>query len=143
MLRKLFGGGGPAPSLPIHPEDAELVSDADVAWWSSVTLRELKRFAAENPVVRSVFVTSHMKYGGASKAAALGNAIRSVPRFYGTIEEREDSDPGLTPDDVALPWILKKRVDDGILIGEIKKAELRHSSSMNALVRRLIRDGKI
>jgi len=143
LLRKLFGRGRPVPFLPVHPADEALVSDADLAWWRSVTLWELKKFEREDAASRVVFIRSHVKYGRATKEAAVGKAMRSLPTFYGTLEQREAGLSDLAPDDAPLPWILRKRVDDGIVMGEVRKADLSRSSSMNAVIRRLICDGKI
>ena len=143
FLRELFGRGRPVPFLPVHPTDEALVGDADVAWWSSVTLWELKKYEREDAASRVVLIRSYMKYCRATKEAAAGKAMRSLPTFYGTLEQREAGLLDLAPDDAPLPWILRKRVDDAIVMGEVRKAELSRSSSMNALIRRLIRDGKI
>jgi len=143
LLRKLFGRGRPVPFLPVHPADEALVSDADVAWWSSVTLWELKKYEREDAASRMFLARSHIKYGRATKKAAVGKAMRFLPSFYGTLEQREAGLPDLAPDDAPLPWILRKRVDDAIIMGEVRKADLNRSSSMNALIRRLIRDGKV
>jgi hypothetical protein len=143
LLRKLFGGGQSVPFFPVHPDDEALVGEADVAWWRGVTLWELKKYERNDTASRVVLVRSHMKYGQATKEAAEAKAMRALPSFYGTIEQREAGLGDLDPDDAPLPWILRKRVDDAIVIGEVRQAELSRSSSMNALIRRLIRDGKI
>jgi hypothetical protein len=143
LLRKLFGRGQPVPLLPVDPADEVLVSDADLSWWSSVTLWELKKFERDDAASREVLIRSHIKYGRATKEAAVSAAMRSLPTFYGTLEQRERGLSHLAPDDAPLPWILRKRIDDAIVMGEIRKTDLSRSSSMNALVRRLIRDGKI
>ena len=143
LLGKLFGRGQPVPLLPVHPDDEALVSDADVAWWRSVTLWELKKRERDDAASRTVLVRSYMKYARDTKEGAVGRAMRSLPTFYGTLEQRQAGLSDLAPDDAPLPWILRKRVDDAIVMGEIRQADQSRSSSMNALIRRLIRDGKM
>lgn len=143
LLDKLLGGGGPAPELPIHPEDQDLVHATDTEWWSSVTLRKLKKLEAEDLASRGAFANGLMKYGGASKEVAVRRALLSMPWFYRNLEEREVDTLKLAGEDAGLPWILKGRIVDAIMTGDIKKSDLDKSSSMNALIRRLIRAGSI
>ena len=79
LLGKLFGRGQPVPFLPVHPADEGLVSDADLSWWRSVTLWELKKFERDDAASREVLIRSHVKYGRATKEAAVGRAMRAVP----------------------------------------------------------------
>lgn len=142
-LGKLFGIGKAAPELPVHPEDRDLVSDADAGWWQGVTIRKLKMFRKEDVASRVVLIDGQMKYGGMTKEAARRHAMRTLPWFYGSLEERGDETLGLASEDAGLPWVLKNRVVEAIMVGDIKKGDLGKSSSMNALIRRLIREGRI
>lgn len=140
---KLFQIGKAAPDLPVHPDDRDLISETDAVWWLGVTVRKLKLFRKEDAASRVVLIDSQMKYGGMTKEAARRHAMRTLPWFYGSLEERGDESLGLAPEDAALPWVLKNRVVEAIMVGDIKKGDLGKSSSMNALIRRLIREGRI
>ncbi len=80
---------------------------------------------------------------GVSEENALRHATRSLPWYYGKLEVRENKALNLTSDDAGLPWILKERVINAVMAGKIKKQDLEQSSSINALIRRLIRAGEI
>ena len=143
LLNLIFGRGKLAPSVAVHPEDADLVGDEDTAWWRTLPLRKFKQFQKEVTASRVTLISYQMKYGAIPQEVAARNALRSLPRFYGTLEERAVGASDLASEDLPLPWALKKRVDDAILIGEVRKSDLAKSSSMNALIRRLIREGRI
>ena len=143
LLDLLFWRGKPAPSLPVHPEDADLVGDSDTKWWATLALRKFKQFQRESTASRVALISQQMKLGAIPEEVARRNALRALPRFYGTLEERAANADHLESEDLPLPWILKKRVDDAIIFGDVKKSELTKCSSMNALVRRLIREGRI
>lgn len=46
FLRNLFGTSQPAPELPMHPDDKELVTDNDRQWY------EIESASSMNPLVR-------------------------------------------------------------------------------------------
>ena len=143
LFGKLFQIGKAAPDLPVHPDDRDLISETDAGWWQGVTVRKLELFRREDAASRVVLINSQMKYGGMTKEAARRHSMRTLPWFYGSLEERGDESLGLAPEDAGLPWVLKNRVVEAIMVGDIKKGDLRKSSSMNALIRRLVREGRI
>ena len=143
LFKKLFGRGEPAPALPIHREDQDLVSEADTAWWNTMTLKELAQIEKDDTASRLVIITYQMEDKGKPEEAAVRHAMRSLPWYYGELEERENKILNLASDDAGLPWILKERVVEAVLAGKIKKEDLEQSSSVNALVRRLMRAGSI
>ena len=69
--------------------------------------------------------------------------MRSLPWFYGKLEERENESLNLVSDDAGLPWILKGRIVEAVLAGKINKENLEQASSANALIRRLVRAGNL
>lgn len=143
LFKKLFGGGEPAPALPIHREDQDLVSEADTAWWNTMTLKELAQIEKDDTASRLVIIIDQMEDKGQPEEAAVRHATRSLPWYYGKLEERENKILNLVSDDAGLPWILKGRIVQAVLAGKIRKDDLTQLSSANALIRRLIRGGSI
>ena len=48
FFKKLFGSSQPAPDLPVHPDDKDLITDYDIKWWKSLTLDDLKAFQEQD-----------------------------------------------------------------------------------------------
>ena len=63
--------------------------------------------------------------------------------YYWTIEQRAEEHFQLSAADAKLPYVLKERVNRGLTAGAIDKAALGRASSMNALVRELIRSDRL
>jgi len=136
--------GKPAPDLPIHPEDQDfLVDDADIAWWNSMTLEVLAKLEREDFATRTASIKYQIEKIGETEEAAVRHTMRSLPWYYGRPGERESQILGLTSEDAGLPWILKGRVIEAAETGKITKKDCEQSSSINALIRRLIRVGSI
>ena len=142
FFKKPFGRGEPAPRLPIHPEDQDLVSEADTAWWSTMTLNKLATMEKQDNASQVAIIIDQVDKG-VSEENAVRHAMRSLPWHYGKLEDRQNKVLNFTSDDAGLPWILKVRVIDAVMAGKIKKQELEQSSSINASIRRLIRAGEI
>ena len=143
LFRKLFGRGKPAPPPLIHPQDQELVTEMDPAWWNTLTLKKLAKMEEHDEAARVAIIIDQMEDKGEPEEAAARHAMRSLPWYYGKLEERENKILNLVSDAAGLPWILKGRVVEAVLAGKIKKEDLEQSSSVNALIRRLMRAGSI
>ncbi len=108
-----------------------------------MTLKELAKIEKDDTASRLVIIMYQMEDKGEPEEAAVRHAMRSLPWYYGKLEERENKILNLTSDDAGLPWIVKGRVVEAILAGKIKKEDLEQSSSVNALIRRLMRAGTL
>ena len=135
--------GKPAPDLPIHPEDQELVSDADIAWWNSMTLEEMAKIERDDSATRTASIKHQIEGMGVTEEAAVRHTMRSLPWYYGRPGYRENQVLQLTSEDAGLPWVLEERVIKAVETGKITKKDCEQSSSINALIRRLIRAGRI
>ena len=139
LLEKIFGRGEPAPAFDLHGEDQDLVGDADTAWWNALTLKKLVKLEKHDNLALDAIVMDQMNNKGARREAAERHAARSLPRYYLKLEKRENNILNLVSDDAGLPWILKGRVVDAVMAGRIRKEDIEQSSSVNALVQRLVR----
>jgi len=72
-------------------------------------------------------------------------ARKSSLMYYGTLEQRDDEPLGFHGDDAKLPYILKDRANKAVIkyVRKMDKSEIVAASSMNAIVRELIRTGKV
>ncbi len=120
-----------------------LGAGADAAWWNTMTVKALAKMEEHDEAARVAIIIDQMEDKGEPEEAAVRHAMRSLPWYYGELEERENKILNLASDDAGLPWILKERVVEAVLAGKIKKEDLEQSSSVNALVRRLMRAGSI
>ena len=143
FLKRLFGTREPAPDLPVHPDDKDLISDYDRHWWKSLTLEDCKAFEQEDNDYKLALFMKLCEESGLSEEEATEHVKKSVIRYYGTLEQR-DYDP-FTGDDARLPYILKDRVNIAVMkyIVTMDKNEVDSASSMNAIIRNLIRSGKV
>jgi hypothetical protein len=78
FLKKLFRTSQPAPSLPIHPDDRELVTEYDIQWWESLTIDDLKLFELEDNTARLALFMKLTKEDGLSKEQAA-RRVRKLP----------------------------------------------------------------
>jgi|LWDU01.1.fsa_nt_gi hypothetical protein len=127
--------------FPVHSEDLDLISHKDVKWGKSFTMKKLQKIDDQDNTARFALLNHFKSEGMNDEDAALKVRKRSF-YFYGKIEDREDQF-GLTGDDSRLPFILKSTANRLMIwkIRKMDKAERESVSSMNALVRELIRSG--
>src|SRR4030042_2234858 len=90
FLKKVFGKSQPAPNLPIHPDDKELITEYDIQWWQSLTLDDCKAFEQQDNVAQLALFMKLVKEDGLSKEAAAGQVRKSNLSYYGTLEQRDD-----------------------------------------------------
>jgi hypothetical protein len=145
FLKKLFGTSQPAPNLPIHPENKELVKDDDIRWWESLTLDDCKLLEQQDMVAQYALFMKLVEEDGFSKEEAAKRVRKSHIFYYGTLKQRDDEPLGFIDENAKLPYILKDRANKAVMkyIRKMDKNEIESASSMNAIVRNLIRTGKI
>ena len=108
-----------------------------------MTLEVLAKLEREDFATRTASIKYQIEKIGETEEAAVRHTMRSLPWYYGRPGERESQILGLTSEDAGLPWILKGRVIEAAETGKITKKDCEQSSSINALIRRLIRVGSI
>ncbi len=150
FLKRLLGRGTrapkldrgvPVPDLPIHPDDQDLVTEADRAWLCSLTLESFLAIKEQDMAAKMALIM-HLEDGGVTEEQAVHSMNKALPSYYGKLEHR-DGPYGVSGDDVGLPFVIKDRVNRAVEAGEIGKQDIQGASSLNALVRRLIRSGLI
>jgi hypothetical protein len=143
FLKNLFGASQPAPNLPIHPDDAELITDDDRKWYESLTLDDCKAFEQQDQVAQTALFMK-LKDDGLSAADAVRRVRKAHIFYYGTLGQRADEPLGFIGEDAKLPYIVKDKANKIIVkyIRKMDKKEIESASSMNALVRKYIRAEK-
>ena len=127
--------------FPVHPDDLDLINPKDVKWGKSFTMKKLQKIDDQDNSTRFTLFNHFKSEGMNGKDAAL-EVRKGSFYYYGKIEDRED-EFGLIGDDSRLPFILKSTANR-LMIWQIRKMdkfERESASSMNALVRKLIRSG--
>ena len=145
FVKKLFGTSQNAPTLPIHPDDEELVTDYDVQWWKSLTLDDCKAFEKHDQVAQYALYLKLVEKDGLSTDEASRRVRKTHIFYYGTLEQRANEPLGFIGEDAKLPYILKDRANKVVMKNVLKmgKTKIESASSMNAIVRNLIRCGKV
>ena len=142
FFKRLFGRSEPAPKLPVHTDDQNLVSVADNDWWRTLALKDCQVMEEQDNATKVVALMDGMENKRLSEEEAVRRTQKLFPRYYGNLEDR-DKDVDLTDNDAELPYVLKDRVNRAVTEGRIGANELQAASSFNALIRSLIRSGRI
>jgi len=144
FLKKLFGFGPPAPNLPVHPDDENLVTEYDRKWWELLSLDDCKTFEEQDNAAQFSLFLKH-KEDGLSDEEAAKRVRKAHVFYYGTLKQRDDDPLCVSKDDAKLPYILKDRVNKALMKYVIKmdKKYIEAASSMNAIVRNLLKEEKI
>lgn len=143
LFGKLFGGRRPAPECTIHPDDFDLVSTADIEWWKKLSLQDCQALVQEDDIFRLGVLSQYTKVDGLSAEDAAKKVRRAYPFYYLTLEHRKNEKFSVGLDDARLPYVLKNRINRAVINQFIDPVRLDQASSMNALIRVLIRTGKI
>jgi hypothetical protein len=145
LLKKLFSKSQPAPKLPVHPKDEKLITDYDIQWWNSLTLNDCKTFEESDSVSQFALYLKLTKEDGMSETEAARQVRKSHIFYYGTLKERAEEPLGFTGEDAKLPYLLKDRANKAIIqhVSKMDKKKIESASSMNAIVRALMRSGKV
>ena len=80
---------------------------------------------------------------GLSSKEAVKKLRLSFTYFYWSLSQREDEKHEIAAEDAKLPWVLKDRLTRAFTSGLVPQDGLNTASSMNALMRDLIRKGQI
>ena len=146
LFTRSSGTRSPAPPCAIHPDDRVLVRAEDQTWWSGVSLDDFRGFENQDNMTCVAALKSLMQDHGLLADQAAKKVRLGFPFYYLTLEDRAKEHFHLSVDDAKLPYVLKGRVNRALkrLTGlQINRAALERASSMNALVRQLIRNGQI
>ncbi len=142
FFAKLFGPKQPAPTCEIHPEDKALVRTEDDEWWASLSLADCKLFEKTDNVFLVGALQKFIQNDGLSEEEAAEKVRRQFPFYYWTLEQRAEEHFRLSAADAKLPYVLKDRVNRAVMGGKMNRAKLTSASSMNALIRDLLRLGQ-
>jgi hypothetical protein len=146
LLKKLFGRGEPAPELQIHPDDLDLVSEADRQWWSTLTLKDCQVMEEQDNIFKVASLNYYMEEEGMGEEDAARRVRQSFASYYAYLNERLDEPLGFGGNDSKLPYMIKDRVNRYITTLNKNTAAQPEDvglSSVNALIRMLIRKGAI
>lgn len=143
LLNKLFGPREPAPPCAIHVDDKALVKPEDVAWWNSMSLNDCQALQKEDNVFRLAAFQKFIETDHLPEAEAAKKVRLSFPTFYWKLEHRVDEKFQLGADDAKLPYVLKDRINRAVLGRVVDEQAVGRSSSINALIRQLIRSERI
>jgi len=143
LFRKLFGAKQPAPPCTIHPHDQDLVKPEDVAWWNELSFDDCQAIEKEDNVFRFAAFKKFIEIDGLSDAEAGKKVRLAFPIFYWKLEHRAEEKFNLAATDAKLPYVLKDRINRALMSRLIDKQAVEQASSFNALVRQLIRSGRV
>lgn len=145
LFSKIFGSKEPAPPVQIHPKDANLVKEEDIRWWKTLTLDDCKEFETQDNIFRVVAIRDFVENQGLSEIEAVEKVKKCFFYYYGNISERNQGETfGFKGEDAKLPYLLKDRANRAVsIIKNMSKQERDSETSMNALLRRLIKSEKV
>lgn len=143
LFGKLFGSKQPAPPCEIHSDDRDLIRKQDTEWWESLSLNDRVALMKEDEVFRFATWRKFVESDGLSDADAGRKVRLTFPSYYMKLTHRADEKFSLLASDAKLPLVLKDRVNRAVMGRIITKQAVEGTSSMNALVRQLIRAGRI
>lgn len=145
LFKRLFNSGSPAPKLPVHPDDEDLISEDDIQWWESLTLEDCKAMEEQDHVAQLALFMKLTKENGFSEEDAMRQVRKTHLFYYGTLKQRENEPLGFKGDDAKLPHIVKDKANKVVMkyIRKMDKVKRESASSTNAIVRSLIRTGKV
>jgi hypothetical protein len=141
LFGKIFGSKQPAPPCAIHTSDRTLVRDSDVAWWNGLTLDDCKAFEQQDNITKVAALQKFMEEDGLSEEEAAKKVRRNFPFYYWALEQRENEHFPLSESDAKLPYVLKDRINRALMSRKIDHQSLSKATSLNALIRDLIRSG--
>ena len=143
LFSKFFGRHQPAPPCAIHPDDSDLVSSEDIEWYNTLSFQDCQALEREDTVFRMGALVKFTKTDGLSDEEALKKVRLTFPSYYLKLEHRADDEFAIDTADAKLPYCLKYRINRAVISRLIDKNAIMQSSSVNALVRELIRSGHI
>jgi len=143
LFGKLFGTRrAPAPCA-IHTDDRDLVRPEDMEWWDSLSVKECRGFDRDDHATRLAAFRKLIESDHLSDVVASEQVRLAFPTYYRNLENRADEKFMVDAADAKLPYVLKDRVNRAVRKRVINKQAVAGASSFNALVRKLIRDGRM
>jgi hypothetical protein len=143
LFRKLLRAEPPAPPCAIHPDDRDLVRAEDVEWWNGLSLAESEALERKDSAAR-LAAFRKLTETEALPSASAGEQVRlAFPTYYRTLAHRGDEKFALGERDAKLPCVLQARVQRAVKQRLIDDRLVARASSFNAVVRQLIRAGRI
>ncbi|MBI4844013.1 MAG: hypothetical protein HY809_06795 [Nitrospirae bacterium] len=145
LLKWLFQSGTPAPKLQVHPDDEDLITEDDIQWWESLTLSDCKVMEEQDHVAQYALFMKLTNEDGLSEEEAIRRVRKTHLYYYGTLKQRENELLGFKGDDAKLPYIVKDKANKAVMkfVRKMDKGKRESASSMNAIVRNLIRAKKV
>ncbi len=143
LLGKLFASTQPAPPCDVHPDDQDLVRTEDVDWWNGLSLDDCKSLEEEDNVFRFAAWKTFIERDGLSDLEAGKKVRLTFPTYYWKLAHRANEKFALGAPDAKLPFVLKDRVNRAVTARVIDKQAVERASSFNALIRQLIRAGRL
>jgi hypothetical protein len=143
LLRKLLRAKPSAPPCAIHPDDRDLVRPEDVEWWNGLSLADYEALERKDSAAR-LAAFRKLTETKALPSASAGEQVRlTFPTYYRTLAHRGDEKFFLGERDAKLPCVLQARVQRAVKKRLIDDQLVARASSFNAIVRQLIRAGRI
>lgn len=127
--------------LQIHPDDIELINQYDIKWGNNFTEKLLKKVEMQDNIAK-ITCFELRKEDGLSDEEAMKAVRKILPFYYGKLKDRNNG-CDFTDEDSMLPFILKGRINKATTMMKISKSDIQHASSKNALIRNMIRTGRI
>ena len=143
LFGKLFETRRQAAPCAIHTDDRDLVRPEDMEWWNSLSVKECLGFDRDDNATRLAAFRKLIESDRLSDVAASEQVRLALPTYYRNLENRADEKFTVAADDAKLPYVLKDRVNQAVRKRVINKQAVAGASSFNALVRKLIRDGRM
>jgi len=126
--------------FPLHPDDENLVRDEDIEWFSNLSFSDLQAFEKGDNTCKGASYLKHREEG-LSEEAAAAKTRQFWPYYYGSLNTR--SNDKWQGEDALLPYHIKDRVNRAAAAKKFERVQLEDSTTMNALIRKLIRSESI
>lgn len=130
-----------APACPIHSNDTDLVCDEDLAWWNSLSEKEVEEIYKDSALANEMGIVRLGSSEGSNIWDAANSARRRMCQFYCWPSDRLRNIDLDGDDNAKLPYALWKRVNGSLGSSPVSEDLLKDISSANAYVRDRIRSG--
>ena len=126
-------------------DDQIFVRDTDLLWWSNLSKKDYLALVQQDQAFFLAMLMDNRESKGLPEKDAVRRARKFMPIFYASLEHRNNEPDSYKGDDAKLPYVLKGRFNLAIpnVVKPMGKERLETASSLNALLRQLMRDNKI
>lgn len=142
-LLRIFDRWRRAGPCEVHPDDAALVQPEDLAWWRKLSLAEAREYERNDNMRNLISYRALCEDQGMAPDEAMQRIAISSPRYYLTLDRRAAKSVLVRAEDARIPYVLRYRVDDGIIAGVFPRDAIFGAGSFNALIRQLIRNRQL